>query len=476
MGGIREIETSPLPLSRFAPLVGEERYSFLLEMAARARAQLAGSTVWNVNSTAAGGGVAEMLQVLVGYGRDGGIDVRWLVISSDAAFFQITKRLHNHLHGFEGAGEIGASEAEHYRVVTDALGAEMAEMVRPGDVVLLHDPQPAGMSARLSAAGAHVVWRCHIGSDSVNEWTDSGWALLRPHLEQCQAFVFSRESYVPEWLPPEAVVIIPPSIDPFSAKNEDLTAATSLAILHSAGIVANRNGASPSFTRRDGSQATVVRQAALISEHGPITASVPLVVQVSRWDKLKDMAGVMAGFVRQVVPHDGAHLALVGPAVDALSDDPEGARVLAECVEEWRALGSEARSRVTLVTLPMDDVDENAVMVNAIQRHATVVVQKSLAEGFGLTVAEAMWKARPVVASAVGGITDQIVPGTGVLLSDPSDRDAFGVALSRLLADPAAAARMGEAARARVLDSFVGDKHLVRYAELIGELHLRGAD
>jgi len=120
----------------------------------------------------------------------------------------------------------------------------------------------------------------------------------------------------------------------------------------------------------------------------------------------------------------------------------------------------------------MDDLDENATMVNAIQRHATVVVQKSLAEGFGLTVAEAMWKARAVLASAIGGITDQIAPGTGILLDDPTDLAAFGGALSALLADPAEIARLGTAARSRVLADFVGDLHLAAYAHLMQDLHL----
>jgi trehalose synthase len=144
---------------------------------------------------------------------------------------------------------------------------------------------------------------------------------------------------------------------------------------------------------------------------------------------------------------------------------------LAECRQAWEALDPAWQSRVSLVTVPMDDLDENAVIINAIQRHAAVVVQKSLAEGFGLTVAEAMWKARPVIASAVGGITDQIAPGTGVLLSDPKDLAAFGQALTGLLADPNGAAAIGAAARQRVLDSFVGDRHLIRYADLIGDLH-----
>jgi trehalose synthase len=187
---------------------------------------------------------------------------------------------------------------------------------------------------------------------------------------------------------------------------------------------------------------------------------------VSRWDHLKDMSGVLRGFAEHAAPLGPGYLMLVGPAVAGVSDDPEGATVYAECVAQWRSLPEPIRARILLVTLPLDDIDENAAMVNAIQRHATVIAQKSMAEGFGLTVAEGMWKARPVVASAVGGIMDQIVDGTGILLADPRDLPRFGVAVRRLLDDPAAADRMGQAAQEHVRQSFVGDRHLLQYADL----------
>jgi trehalose synthase len=138
--------------------------------------------------------------------------------------------------------------------------------------------------------------------------------------------------------------------------------------------------------------------------------------------------------------------------------------VYGECLLQWRALPAPARERILLVTLPLDDVDENAAMVNALQRHASVIAQKSLAEGFGLTVAEGMWKGRPVVGSAIGGILDQIAGGTGVLLPDPADLAAFGTAVRRLLDDPTESARMGKAAQAYIRENYVGDLHLLRYA------------
>ena len=190
-------------------------------------------------------------------------------------------------------------------------------------------------------------------------------------------------------------------------------------------------------------------------------------MQVSRWDRLKDPAGVMRGFAEHVVPGGAGYLMLVGPMMSEVADDPEGARVLADCLAQWRGLPAAARARVLLVTLPLDDVEENAAMVNAIQRHATVIVQKSIAEGFGLTVAEGMWKGRPVIGSAVGGILDQIADGTGVLLPHPADLAAFGSQVRRLLDNPGTAERMGKAAQEHIREHYVGDRHLLQWAQLI---------
>jgi trehalose synthase len=284
--------------------------------------------------------------------------------------------------------------------------------------------------------------------------------------------VFSRREYVPSWLPDDKVSIIPPSIDPFSPKNQDLDAATVQAILVTLGVL---DGAAPrvpaGFVRRNGEEGTVARQAVVTGEGRPGLED-PVLLQVSRWDRLKDMAGVMRGFADHVVPGGDGYLMLAGPAVAEVSDDPEGAAVYGECLLQWHDLPPAARARILLVTLPLDDIDENAAMVNALQRHATVIAQKSLAEGFGLTVSEGMWKSRPVIGSAVGGIIDQIADGTGVLLPDPADLRAFGQAASHLLADQADATRLGHAAHAHVRDNYLGDIHLMRYAQLLGTLTL----
>jgi trehalose synthase len=458
------------PVSLLEPIIGGPRYVRLVEAADQVRQLLAGHTVWNVNSTATGGGVAEMLQVLVGYITDLGIPVGWLVITGDAEFFAITKRLHNQIHGDLAGGPLGAADAEHYTRMLTANAAELLGRIRPGDVVLLHDPQTAGLAGPLVRAGALVVWRCHIGADWENDATRAGWDFLRPHLTSAHGYVFSRRDYVPTWLPEGKVSIIQPSIDPFSPKNQDLDRATVQAILARLGVL---DGAPPqvptSFVRRDGNTGTVTRSAVITGEDRP-GADDPVLLQVSRWDRLKDMAGVMRGFADHVVPRGAGYLILAGPAVTEVADDPEGAAVYGECLLQWHGLPPAARARVLLVTLPLEDIDENAAMVNALQRHATVITQKSLAEGFGLTVSEGMWKGRPVIGSAVGGIIDQIADGTGVLLPDPADLEAFGRAASHLLADRAEATRLGQAAHAYVRENYLGDIHLMRYAQLLGTL------
>ncbi len=470
---VRQIDVPASALSRLEPLIGVERYRELRTAAARASRLLERSTVWNVSSTAAGGGVAEMLQILVGYTLDANIDIRWLVMSGDPEFFAITKRIHNRLHGAAGdTGSLSANEKAHYEIVTAANAEGMMSRVGRGDVVLLHDPQTAGMAAPLAEAGARVIWRCHVGREEGNQWTEEAWSFLRPHLAGCDAYVFSLRKYVPSWMDESKVRVIPPSIDPFSPKNQEMSAENVTLTLGRIGLLPGSGKGSPGlFTRGDGVSGRVERSATILSEGGsPLRPEVPLVVQVSRWDRLKDMAGVMQGFAAGVPGRVDAHLALVGPSVADVADDPEGAQVYAECAAIWEDLPIEARRLVTLVTLPMEDIDENAAMVNAIQRHATVIVQKSLVEGFGLTVAEGMWKAKAVVASSIGGITVQVAPGTGILLKDASDLSFFGATLVELLARPGEIIALGARARQHVLESYVGDKHLILFAQLIASL------
>jgi trehalose synthase len=471
---MREVDIDAISLDRLAGLLAPERAARLGRYIVRAREILAGRTVWNVNATAQGGGVAEMLQALLAYTRGAGVQTRWLVLRGDAEFFTITKRLHNVLHGMAGdGGPLGVAEQKHYHEVLAQNFEIFRPMVRPGDIVLLHDPQTAGLAGMLREAGAHIIWRCHIGRDTPTDLTDIGWAFLRPHIEAADAFIFSRRAYAPEWVGQDRLWIIPPSLDPFSAKNAELSPADVDAALREAALVdTDKDHGSLQFTRRDGTLGTVRGHRRLILNGGPVSRGARLVLQVSRWDRLKDMAGVLTGFAEHLgqLPPD-VHLMLVGPDVKGVSDDPEGAEVLEECRGLWEALPADRRSRVHLTCLPMDDIDENAHLVNALQRRAAVVVQKSLVEGFGLTVTEPMWKSKPVVASAVGGIQDQIVHGqSGLLLDDPQDLDTFAKLLRDVLTDEEYARMLGTGAQSRVRDLYLGDRHLTQYVDLFEHL------
>ena len=466
-----EAPAPPLPFARLEPAVGAEAAAQARARAAAVRERLDGRTVWNVNSTAAGGGVAEMLPSLIGYARGLGLDARWLVIAGVPPFFELTKRIHHLLHGSAGdGGPLGEAERAVYEAVARDNAAPLLARVRPRDVVVLHDPQTAGLAPALADAGATVIWRCHVGVDGPDEEAARAWAFLEPYLARAHAFVFTRAEYVPPLAAGRETALIPPSIDPFTPKNEDIDGATARAILVRAGLLAGGDAGPVAFAGADGAARRVERRAEVVREGGPPAAATPLVVQVSRWDPLKDPIGVMRGFASLADGEapGGAELVLAGPRASGVADDPEAAGVLEAVIGAWRALPEAARRRVHLASLPTDDIDENASMVNALQRHASVIVQKSLREGFGLTVAEGMWKARPTIASAVGGIRDQIEDGEhGLLVEDPSDLGAFAAGLRRLIEDRALAGRLGLAARERVRERFLAVRHLGQYADLI---------
>jgi trehalose synthase len=465
------VPISPVSPERFRGLLGDA-YEAVERAAVSARSVLDGRAVWHVNSTARGGGVAEMLQSLLAYAGGAGVDVRWLTIAGDEGFFRVTKRIHNRLHGSAGdGGELGPAERSQYEGPLGASAAALNKLVRPGDVVYLHDPQTAGLAEPMRNLGATVIWRCHVGVDAPNELVRSAWSFLTPYVAAADAYVFSRRAFAWSDLDADRLWFVPPSIDAFSPKNQDLAGDAITSILATMGLGSDAGVVAAAFRRQDGSAATV-RRTAEIDQDAPVPGDIPLVAQVSRWDRLKDPAGVLECFERHV--GEPSHLVLAGPSVAEVADDPEGAEVLAEVRARRGTLPDSVRARTHLVCLPMDDVDENAAMVNAIQRRANVVLQKSIAEGFGLTVAEAMWKSRPVVAGKVGGIQDQIVDGqSGLLVDDPADLEAVGAAIDSLLSDPARAAEIGAAARERVLREFLGTRHLVQYMDLIETL-LRG--
>jgi trehalose synthase len=466
MGALQEVQVASLSPERFRALLGE-RYEEVDDAIDTARQVLSGRVVWHVNSTARGGGVAELLQSLLAYARGAGVDVRWLTITGNPDFFRVTKRIHNHLHESTGdGGPLGPAERKVYdAALLDAAG-ELVELVQEGDVVYIHDPQPAGLVPHVVAADVKVLWRCHIGVDRPGELAHAAWDFLRSYVMDADAYVFSRERFVWDGLDRERTWIVPPSIDAFSPKNQDLEPEAVESILGATGIGPGADPSRALFERFDGSRARVGRPAELVQD-GPVPTGAPLISQVSRWDRLKDPLGVLRCFA-EYSEADGAHLLLAGPSVAGVADDPEGAEVLAEVSARRGGLQPDPRSRIHLASLPMDDVEENAAMVNAIQRRSDVILQKSLAEGFGLTVAEAMWKARPVVAGKVGGIQDQIEDGvSGVLVDDPADLQAVAEAVDAFVADPDRAARVGRAARQRVLEQFLGTRHLTQYMHLL---------
>ena len=314
-----------------------------------------------------------------------------------------------------------------------------------------------------------------MGGDQTNgEEVERGWDFLAPYIQDVAVNVFSRHQYIPQCCDHGRSTVIPPSINVFSPKNQELDDATVRAILVHTGLVEGPPGdGSPTFLREDGSPGRVERHADVLRLGRAPTWDTPLIVQVSRWDPLKDPVGVMHGFTQLVngAAPIGAELVLAGPNVNAIADDPEEAAVMDEVIAAWHRLSHSDRNRVHLACLPMADIDENAAIVNALQRHAAVVVQKSLHEGFGLTVTEAMWKGRPIVASAVGGIQDQITDGVnGLLLDDPTDLQAFAATLRRLLEDRAYAEGLGQNARQRVREQYLGIRHLSQYAELLKRL------
>jgi trehalose synthase len=456
------VTTTPTPLEvplatldprRLEPYIGAERMAAFFAAAERARSVLGDRTILNVNSTAAGGGVAEMLHTLLAYARGTGLRTRWLVIRGDPAFFAVTKRIHNGLYGGAGdGGDLGDRERAIYEQTLRDSARELQGQATAGDVWVLHDPQPAGLVPMLREAGVRVVWRCHVGRDEPNELTERSWAFLRPYVERADAFVFSRDAFAPPWVDRARLHVIAPSIDPFTPKNAELQPGRVRSILAGAGILAG--------------EGEHVRPPTIVRSGAP-----PRHDEVSRWDLMKDMPGVLAGFAEHVDAGLGAHLVLAGPSTEGVVDDPEASGVLGQTRGEWERLPPSIRARVHLVELPMADMVENGMVVNAIQRHATVVTQKSLAEGFGLTVVEAMFKERPVVGSAVGGIVDQIVDAeSGLLVADPRDLQAFGRAVERLLVDTRLARQLAANGRQRAVGNFLADRHLVQYAVLLDSL------
>ncbi len=371
-----EVKVVARPLRPFTELVGSERVESVENTARKLRVALGTRAIWNINSTATGGGVAEMLRSLLRYSRGLGVDVRWLVIEGPPDFFAITKRIHNAVHDFRGDDTpLGSAQHALYERVMHDNVATLDTLMRPTDVVICHDPQTAGLVPILLNMGCTVVWRCHIGHDGRGSEVERGWQFLRKYLEHVPVAVFSRRAYAPEWLPRPRTMVLPPTIDPFSSKNQELSEEATTAILGQAGLIeppADRDVSASLFTRDDGSAGRVDHEAEVIRAGRPPSWGTPLVVQVSRWDAMKDPVGVLRAFSGIVDPEPPGHaeLVLAGPQVRSVADDPEGAQVFQEVQETFRALPHASRRRTHLALLPMEDPEENGAIVNALQRHA----------------------------------------------------------------------------------------------------------
>ncbi len=360
--------------------------------------------------------MAEILSRMVPLLGQLGVDARWNIIKGSESFFQVTKKFHNALHGRPEQ----ISKAD-YSVFADVSATNMRELSLTGDIMFIHDPQPIMLIERKKEAGKKWVWRCHI---DISHPATEVWEFLKPFVVQYDGAVFSAPAFSPAL--PIRQFLISPSIDPLSEKNRELSRETIEAVLAKYRIPNDK----------------------------------PIITQVSRFDYLKDPVGVIQTFemVRRSVD---CRLVLAGGTA---SDDPESGAVLAAVNER---AGTNPDIHVLLIP-PNSDRE-----INALQRASTIIVQKSLREGFGLTVTEALWKSKPVVASAVGGITLQVRHGITGLLTHGIEGTAF--ALRQLLGNPGYARQLGENGREHVLHNFLITRHIKDYLLLFLALE-RGED
>jgi trehalose synthase len=385
-------------------------------------APLQGARVLHVNATAYGGGVAELLATHVALLRDVGIDAEWHVIHGDDEFFAVTKAVHNALQGADVEWTPQMERIYLERVLDNALQIE-----GEWDYVVIHDPQPVAMreyvrSHGVASNGTKWIWRCHIDLTDANPQV---FEFFRPFIEQYDASVWTMPQFVPDSVHMERIVIAPPCIDPLSVKNLELP--------------------TPFVDE-------IVKQYDVRPED-------PLIVQVSRFDPWKDPIGVIAAYriVREEFPN--VQLVLAGSMA---TDDPEG-------FHYWD-LADAARAGDPNVHLLSNIQQVGSVQINAFQRAADVVMQKSLREGFGLTVSEGLWKGRPVVGGRCGGITLQVQDGTNGYLVDSIEAAASRTA--DLLRDPQRTAEMGATGREHVRGNFLSTRELEDWLRLFGDLRL----
>lgn len=387
-------------LADYAPIVGEGVINELRLLGER----LTGKRVINVNSTRVGGGVAEILGRLVPLMNEVGLQARWEVIRGTEEFFVLTKKLHNALHGAQIA--FGPQDRELYNDVTrDNLN----EIDLDADLIFIHDPQPAGLVRAREHHGGKWVWRCHI---DVSAPAPGSWDFIDLFVRRYDMSVFSAPQFARQLDLPQ--VLISPSIDPLADKNRELEQGEIETILTRLGIHNDK----------------------------------PIVTQVSRFDRLKDPLGVLAAW-RIARRRNDCQLVLAGGAAP---DDPESVQVLKELREQ-----ADDDPDVHILDLP----PTSNLEINAIQRASAVILQKSLKEGFGLTVSEALWKRKPVIAGAVGGIPLQVTHKYSGILTHTIEGTAFWI--KQLLSAPEFAHRLGENGHAHVLNNFLLTRHLRDY-------------
>ncbi|MBN2573625.1 MAG: glycosyltransferase [Deltaproteobacteria bacterium] len=462
---------------RFTALVGE------LHSEARQVLPNVRGCVWMINSTATGGGVAEMLPGLIMLLRELGLRVNWAVIGSERPeFFALTKRIHNLLHGETSAGiALGPDDSRLLENVGQANAEGLLPHLGPDDILVVHDPQPVCLGKDLARRrGLRAIWRCHVGLDERNAATQAVWRFLRPHLDGYAAAAFSAPEYIPSFLAGRASVLHP-GIDPLSHKSRDLTVSKMVGILVNAGIqTAHEPVPTPDFpvpVRR------FVADGKLVTPGEIGLLFRPIVLQVSRWDRLKGWRPLLEAFVRlkarvraggasALSPRNQrrlelARLVLAGPDPAGVADDPEGAEVFRELCDAYQGLSPADREDVALLLLPMDSRKRNALIVNALQRCATVVVQNSLREGFGLTVTEAMWKRHAVLGTHAVGIRTQLRDRIdGLLTRDANNPEEIAANIEALLTAPRARYDMGGHAYRRVHERFLVFAQLSHYLSL----------
>jgi len=408
------VPVRPKRLDDYADLAGKDAVERLREAAEPLR----GTRLLQVSSTPFGGGIAELLHTHVPMLNDLGIETTWMVIEGTDEFFVVTKAVHNALQGAEQR-----LTEPMQAVYWDRIRANAAGVPRDFDFVLIHDPQPAALLSAVEEDGERTgrwLWRCHIDLSATYRPV---WEFFEPIVNRFDATIFTADEFVQPGVTEPVRAVIPPSIDPLSLKNAEMSPTSVLETAESLGL----------NTRR------------------------PLVVQVSRFDPWKDPLGVIDAFrlVRRDVPD--AQLVMIGSLAH---DDPEGIRYL-----ELTSEHAGGDPDIHLLT-DLDGVGD--VSVNAVQRLADVVVQKSLREGFGLVIAEAMWKGKPVVGGDVGGIRLQIRDGeTGYLVDGTL---ACAEAITRLLREPDLRGRMGTAGREIVRERFLSTRELEEHLRLIATL------